>query len=187
MATQVQIVNLALQRLGCERITLLTDNNKRAKLMTDLYDITRDNVLSDFPWSFAIAEVELETPTDDSGGSPFQYEYEYDLPADHVRVIKEYSDLFYKVMGKKIQTDEGALQLVYVTNSVLEADFPPDFVKVFYLTLALDASNSLTQDKALTGQIFNELEKALQNIRFNESKESSVDEFEIDDYTTVRL
>jgi len=186
MATQVQIVNLALQRLGCERITLLTDNNKRAKLMTDLYDITLNNVLSSYAWSFSIKEVTLETPADDSGGTSFQYAYEYDLPSDHVRVIKEYDDNFYKVIGSKVQTDEGELNLTYISDSTTVTDLPADFVKIFYMTLALDASNSLTQDKALTGQIFNELEAALQTTRFNDSRESSVEEFDIDSYLDVR-
>lgn len=187
MATDVQIVNLALQELGCERITLLADNNKRAKLMTDLYDIVRDHVLSSFPWSFATEEVTLETPADDSGGSSFKYAYEYNLPANHVRVRGEYSDLEYKVLGKKIQTDEKTIELTITVNDILEADFPTDFVMVFYMSLALYGCHSLTQDKALKAQIKADLKELLENTRFNESRESTVDEFEIDSFLDVRL
>jgi len=187
MATDVQIVNLALRRLGCESINSLSDNNKRAKLMNDLYAITRDNVLSDYPWSFATKEVTLQSPNDNTGGSSFRYAYEYGLPSNHVRTQTEYNDLEFKTLGKKVQTDEAKLQLTYTSNDVVEADFAADFVKVFYMTLALDSCNSLTQDKALVGQLFTELETVLSNTRFNDSRESTVDEFEIDAFTDVRL
>ena len=186
MATQLQIVNLALQRLGCERIGALSDNNKRAKLMNDLYENTKCNTLSDYRWSFSIKEVTL-TSADLTAASPFNYTYEYDLPEDHVRILDEFDELVYEIFGKRVQSDETELRFSYISSSDMEIDYPPDFVKVFYLSLAVDSCISLTQDKTMLGQVQAELDKVLENTRFNNSKESTIEEFEIDSYLDVRL
>ena len=47
------LVNLALVRLGANRITSLSDGSKNANEANAIYALIRDDLLREHPWSFA--------------------------------------------------------------------------------------------------------------------------------------
>lgn len=53
MATQVDICNLALRRLGAKAITAIDDGSKEADNCSAFWDYIIDEVLDDYPWNFA--------------------------------------------------------------------------------------------------------------------------------------
>ena len=53
MATQVNICNLALRRLGAQEITAINDGTKMADHCNEFWDYILYEVLEDFPWNFA--------------------------------------------------------------------------------------------------------------------------------------
>ena len=57
--SQVQVVNLALTKLGQDRVTSIDDDIEAARVMRSLWDFTRDAVLASFPWKFAIVSADL--------------------------------------------------------------------------------------------------------------------------------
>lgn len=59
MATEVDIVNRALQKIGATRITSLAQNVKEAREASFLYDIVRDAELRAYNWRFAIRRASL--------------------------------------------------------------------------------------------------------------------------------
>lgn len=60
MATQIEICNLALDMLGENAISAITDNSKSATILNRIWDYALDEALREFPWSFARKHVELE-------------------------------------------------------------------------------------------------------------------------------
>jgi len=186
MSTDLQIYNLALHRLGCEKVSAVGDTSKRAVLLTDLYEVVRDNLLKKYDWSFAQKEVTL-TVSDITVSTPFTYEFEYNLPADTLRIISEYGGEIYKANGLLVQSDAETLQLVYISKITAEASFSVEFVKSFYLELAAEASISLVQDKELRNSLLVEAEKVALDGVFTDSKSSSPQNYEITDFTDVRL
>jgi hypothetical protein len=61
MASETDIANRALSRLGEARITLLgTDITKRAKSVDDAYLIVRDEVIRGYPWNCLMKRGELK-------------------------------------------------------------------------------------------------------------------------------
>jgi hypothetical protein len=60
MATQVNICNLALRRMGEQPITLITDSTKRAEHCNAFWDYILDEVLEDYSWEFAKKIVSLD-------------------------------------------------------------------------------------------------------------------------------
>lgn len=67
MATSdVEICNSALQKLGAEDITSLSDNTRRAQLCNRQYNKIRKKLLRSHPWNFAIKRQFLSEVTDAS-------------------------------------------------------------------------------------------------------------------------
>ena len=52
--TFVEIANRAITFLGGTTITALTDDTKEGRAVLRLYEQTRDQILRDHPWNFAI-------------------------------------------------------------------------------------------------------------------------------------
>lgn len=59
MASDLEICNAALMRLGSEPITSFSDSSKRAKLCLAHYDRIKKDLISDNPWNFSLKRVEL--------------------------------------------------------------------------------------------------------------------------------
>lgn len=81
MASKVEIVNIALSRLGADSINALTEATEGARQANLLWDSVRDIVLRDFPWNCATKTG----PLAQVGSSPHpEWEYTYQYPADCV-------------------------------------------------------------------------------------------------------
>lgn len=59
MATDVQIANLALRRLGANTITSLTDGSRNATVVNDVYTLLLYELLRSHPWNFATRRAAL--------------------------------------------------------------------------------------------------------------------------------
>lgn len=60
MATDVEIVNLALVRLGATRITSLSDGSRNANEANAIYNMIRNEVLRGHTWKFAMRRATLK-------------------------------------------------------------------------------------------------------------------------------
>jgi hypothetical protein len=60
MATEVDIVNRALVKLGAKRILTLADNVKEAREASFIYDMVRDEEMRAHNWKFAIRRASIE-------------------------------------------------------------------------------------------------------------------------------
>ncbi len=61
-ATEVNVANMALSYLGAKNITALNDGSTEADLCTLFIDRSRDLVLEQREWTFAVEHVILDTP-----------------------------------------------------------------------------------------------------------------------------
>ena len=158
MASNVQIANSALTKLGSSRITALTDNVKAAREINAIFELRRDYLLRTHNWSFAMTRTTLpaldETPS-------WGYTTLYQLPTDCLRVV-QVNDMWvvpgladytsgpdsepYKITGRRIETDIGApLKLRYIKRVTDPAQFDAAFVEVFASDLADQVCEALTQ------------------------------------------
>lgn len=87
MATEVQIVNLALSWLGQNLINSLTDNQNEAKVMNANYALSRDKVLAEHAWTFALRREVLApvAPLPEFGS-----QRKFLIPSDVLRVHRVY-------------------------------------------------------------------------------------------------
>lgn len=83
MASEVEIANAALQKLGAARIVDLTDNSVAARACNNCYERLRDKELRAHRWNFAISRAQLAASTTSPAFGPA---YAYPLPADFLRL-----------------------------------------------------------------------------------------------------
>lgn len=107
MASETEIVNAALRRVGGQRITSITDDVASAGVASDVLALERDEALRSLPWNFAVTRTTLGRLASAPG---FEFAYAYALPADNLRVVSVHG------------SDAGGGQLVYKLESVLQGD-----------------------------------------------------------------
>lgn len=160
MASQVEIANSALSKIGASRITALTDNLEAARLISSRWDLLRDAELRSRNWNFSITRASLAalvtTPA-------FRYTYEFQLPSLCLKVIQvgEYypgpsmsdyrnaPEAPYQIEGRKILTDYPApLYIRYVESITDTGQWDALFSESFACKLAMDICERLTQSNS---------------------------------------
>lgn len=157
MASQLQIVNLALIRLGEGRITSLSDNAQASEMVTDIWEQVRDDELRRRAWRFATVRASLAA---DVATPEWGFSYQYTLPGDCVRVLQiseyypgvELSDYRngdtaeYRVEGDKILSrSSGELKIKYTTNAKDIGLWDPCFADVFSWRIAKEMCERFTE------------------------------------------
>lgn len=173
MPSSVDICNLALSHINAPPIQSLTEKNRQARECNRLYELTRDAVLSEFPWNFAEKQKNL---AEVSGVTFSGWDYVYTYPSDCLTALeiynpvprKTYTDGYYqngayiegavKVQSDKIQfeiktsdakdkryicTNEEQAELIY-TARVEDANiFSSSFIDALSWRLAADLAMPL--------------------------------------------
>lgn len=159
MASQVEIANRALIKLGAGRITSITDSSKSAQVMLALWDTVRRSELSKRYWSFAMVRTTLPalaTPP------AFGFANAYQLPPDYLKLAQigdqyippsmaDYrtgDDSAWAIESGQLLTDFGApLRFRYVRDVTDPGQFNPLFDEVFASKLAAEACYAITQSR----------------------------------------
>jgi len=173
MASQVDICNYALTKLGEKRIISLSDNTPASNALSAIYSLTLDDLLRSYNWNFAIKRVQLAA---DSAVPAYDYTLQYTLPSDCLRVVQvgkyyvdqNLSDLIqseyspYVIEGKKILTDKAApLRVRYVRRVTNSEEFDSTFVNAFACRLAMEIAEEITQSNTKRDLAARELKQAI--------------------------
>lgn len=166
MSSDVEIVNLALTKLGASRIMALTDENDSARAANAIYAQVRDAELMAHPWNFAIRRASLAA----SATAPaFEYDKQFPVPSDFLRLYEIFDypvqfpteDPYFAIEshsddGLVILTNEASpLKIRYVAKITDEAKYDPLFVQAFACSLALTLCDRKTEHqgkKQMIGQ-----------------------------------
>lgn len=110
MASEVEICNRALQKLGAERIADLIEATRNARSCNACYSVLRDSELRAHPWSFAITRIQLAA---DAAEPAFGKARSFTLPAACLRLLPPYPEMNFNsrdwvVEGRQIFTNESA-------------------------------------------------------------------------------
>ncbi|HEX7639824.1 MAG TPA: hypothetical protein VF457_15615 [Burkholderiaceae bacterium] len=173
MASQTDICNRALIKLGGLRITSLDDPSKQARVLSALWDASVDAELADHPWAFAATRALIPSS---STPPPFGWAAAYPLPAGFLKMIEIGEDwVFYTptfreglftIEGAAVLTDQGSpLKIRYVQRITNAGLFPPLFVDSLACRLAAEACESLTQDLSKRQAALQERTEALRKAK----------------------
>lgn len=168
MASQVQIANRALTKLGQARVISLDDDVKAASTINSMYDTVLDAELREHVWNFAKARVQLPAL---AGKPVFGFERQFQLPADWLRLLQVgdthiharrcYDDL-YSIEGRALLTNLGApLRIRYIKRVTDPNVYDALFIEVLACRLAVEACEDLTQSATKFQQVGTLYERAL--------------------------
>mgnify|MGYP003403921340 FL=1 len=170
--SQVQIVNLALTKLGQDRVVAITDDTEAARVMRSMWDMTLDTTLASFPWKFAIKRVELAALADAPLGT--EWTLQYTLPDECLRLVQVGEDwafynpttpLFTLEGGVILSNEPAPLFVRYVQRITNVGLWPPLFGRVMAMQLAADASEKLTTSNSKFEAAMLALEVAVKEAR----------------------
>ena len=173
MASEVDIINSALNMLGASNIISRGEDSKSARITNQRYDYVRDAVLRAHPWNCAIKRTTLAA---DSDSAPFGFSNQFTLPTDPycLRVLHlEYLDVDFRVEGRKIQCDEDTLNLIYIARVMDPNEYDQSLVEAIAARLAADTSYALVQSTSLTGAMYQLYDNKLSEARFIDATEGT--------------
>lgn len=157
MASEVDICNLALQKLGEDnRILSLSDDTKAGRELALAYPMQRDAELRSHHWKFALARAELAADPAPPAASP--YGRQFLLPADFLKLVElqdyrlpaptepEQYQFRKGPAGTMIETDLGApLRIRYVELVEDVGRYDPLFVQLLACSVAMAVCEPITQ------------------------------------------
>lgn len=144
MATsKAQIFNLALTYLGEQPISNPdSDTDKKAIVLRQAYDMSRQALLEEHLWNFAVKRTTLAP---ESSAPDFEWDYSFVTPSDCIRIHKFFEGpTEHKEEGKKILCDQNVLNIIYIADITDTTFFPPMFSKILALDMAITAEYGIT-------------------------------------------
>jgi len=187
MATSVvEICNNALQHLGANPIMALDDGSKEASYANQFYAQTRDAILRAHPWNFAIRRQALAK----AATAPiFGFANAFTLPADPycLRVLEtDPPEAYYKIEGRSLLTDEGAISIRYIASEEDPSRFDPLFTEALAAALAAKLAFPVVESATLQKLMIELAIAKLAEARSIDSQEGSTDPASIDVLVNVR-
>ncbi|MEE5079561.1 hypothetical protein V2K58_08540 [Pseudomonas alliivorans] len=171
MTTAVSISSDALLMLGAQTINDFNDPVDRAKLASNLYKGTRDDLLRNHPWNCCIKRVVLAP---DATPPAFGYDQQFELPSDCLRVLEvgaNNAQIDYLVEGTRIQANTTVLQLKYVFRNENESTWDSSLVELMTIAMAAKMAYAITQSSAVQQSMKQELEIAKRRARAIDGQE----------------
>lgn len=150
MASQLDICNSALIKLGGMPLTDLNDGSKEGLLLGARYANCRDYVLREHPWKCAIkraALMPLAIPPLTDPRTLRQWGFQFNLPSDYLRLTLNDDDrLFFQIEGGTFLSNDQAPVIKYVWQVNDTNLFDSHLAETIAWYLAQDVSMSLIQN-----------------------------------------
>lgn len=190
MASEVEVANVALSRVGAARVTALTENSVEARAVNAVLTVLRDVELRAHVWNFAIKREQL---AEDATAPTFGPSSAFTLPSDFIRLLPpdpelHSNDLDWRIEGRKVLTyDTAPLDIRYVYRVTDPNIMDPLFRQAWALRVARAICEPLTQSNSKLQLIDAEYRDVLVMARKADAlEEPPVDQPE-DTWVTVRL
>ena len=175
--SQTEICNIALNMLGADRITAITDESANARRLNDIYEEVLFDVLREHPWNFAIQRAQLAR----LGSNPlFEYDCQFQLPNDCLRVISAsdssgyaITDNDYKIEGRALLCDETTIYIKYIAKITDPTQYDTQFIYLFATRLAAETAYAITNNKATADLLMQLYTARLEKAKASDAQESS--------------
>jgi hypothetical protein len=184
--TDISICNQALAGLGANAISSFEDGTDVAAASGAIYATTRDAMLAEHPWNFALAQQALPalaaTPDAD-------YDAAYQLPSDCLRVWSAGAygygrGLAYRILGRTLQANTDVPVVLTYIARVDESAFPAFFTRALVARLKAELAIPLgRQVDALRGLIV-DADRLLRDAKRTDAQEDTppaIDDFPLID------
>lgn len=190
MASQVEIANRALQRIGAKRINDLNEGSASADAIKAAWDAVVLRELSTNFWTFAITRARLSA---DTAAPLFGRRFQYSLPNNYLRLAPmdptygtPMTDFLFE--GTKIVTDWAPpLEIRYVRSDLTPDLYHPLFANAIAMSLAMEVCEELTQSPSKNDRVEAAYTTFIAQARRSNGIEAGPIAPEIDELVAVRL
>ncbi len=173
MASQIDIANRALTKLGAARIISLGDDVKSARSVSSMWDIVRDSELRSRNWSFAIKREALAAAV---SVPAYGYSFKFPVPSDFLRLIqagqylppvsltdyRTVDESPWRIEGRFILSNEpGPLYIRYLASITDTSQWDSSFAEAFACRLASELAEDLTQSNVKRELAMKEYDQAI--------------------------
>lgn len=174
MNSKTEIASAALVEVGAAPITDLdADTTTNGDIVRRWYTHTRDSMLRQYTWNFALARQSLSR---DVTGPDFEFTYSFSLPTDPycLRVLEMYNSTSeWKVEGRKLLTDDEAVNLKYISRVSNPVEFDELFTDALVFRIASNIAVPIKRDKTLARSLLEIAELKTQAARTHDSQEGT--------------
>lgn len=190
MASETDICNRALQKMGAGRITSINEDSPDARECKRAFSIVRDAELRRHVWGFATRRQTLAASTT---APAFGYSYAFPLPSDYLRLhpdaqVTDWSIEYVAGVGRCILTDDGeSLNVRYIARITDTAQYDALFVEAFAAKLALECHAKITQSTLKERQALEDYKMAITDAKAVNAIEKVSAEPPEDAWITARL
>jgi len=185
MASDVDIINAGLRKLGEQPITSRTDQSPQARIANATYEEIRDALLRGSPWNFAMKRISLAA---DTAKPAWGFARQFTLPSDNLRLytVNNGSDEEWRKEGNTIVTDlDAPLQIIYV-GRVSENDMDIAFREALASRCAYEWAESLSQTGTVVDQMQSQFQEALRVAKTADGQEDKQRKIEQNSWITER-
>lgn len=177
MASKIDVINLALRRLGEQPIGAIDEGSEPANIVSDIYDILLENELRCYPYRWATTTAELALI---SAEEPTDFEYVFQLPADYLQILriispesgKSLTSTEWEVRESKLYLDYDEVEIKYIFLETDVSKWDANFQNAFAFKLAEEASLALTGMDNLTDMMMQKYLRHINKARHSNGKET---------------
>jgi len=187
MASDIDICNSALIKLGVEPIVSFGDDSKEARLCKEQYPKIRDCMLESHPWNFA---MKRSSALAESATLPnFGFSISYVLPSDCLRVwhLNVKTARFKVEKGRLLNTDLSGAFMLYICREEDVSKFSSQFKEALAYKIAVDLGYSLIQSSSVIEKLNRKADIVLRDARSFDGQEGSNDHLMSDEWLNSRF
>lgn len=190
MATETELCNLALQRLGANPITTFGETtSKEGRACLKAFAPVRQSELRKYNWNFAISRAILAASVT---APAWGWDTAYPVPSDYLRLIEidglDATSDEYALEGGSILCDEtDALNIRYVADITTVNLWDSCFQDAFVAASGLRLAESLTASEGQKQSLLSDYKVAIREARLTDGIENPPEELPEDTWNLARL
>lgn len=190
MASDVEICNRALQKLGAKRIVSLDDDSPNARACQAAYEPVKRAELRAHPWNFAVQRAELAA---DATAPAWGRANSFQLPSDCLRILPDYPEdnrnsHDWQIEGRKILTDDtDPIYLRYIYDVTDPNEMDPLFREAVSAKLAIELCEELSQSNTKKDTLRDDYKEIIREARRTNAIENVAAEPPQDSWLSVRV
>ncbi|MDL2272232.1 hypothetical protein LJC23_04280 [Desulfovibrio sp. OttesenSCG-928-I05] len=167
-ASQVDIVNMALDYLGQASITSMDERSPNAARARRMWGGARDSVLRSHIWKCAQKRVRLARL---ASRPLFGFSFQFQLPPDFLRLVGLSPDVRFSLEGDRIMADAEELSMAYVARVEDAALFDAGLRDCIALKLAAMMAYAVTASTAHSQSLEEQYKTRLREARGTDARE----------------
>ncbi len=188
MNSDTEIANAALIEVGAKTITdLAADTTTHGDIVRRWYIHTRDSMLRQYTWNFALARQALTKDTTAVGTPEFTNSFTLPTIPYCLRALEMWNSFAeWKVEGRKLLTDDDTVNLKYISRVTNTVDFDDLFTDALIFRLAANIAVPIKRDKVLANSLLEIAEFKTQTARTHDSQEGTYNQMKSRVLVSVR-